>query len=193
MLVLGTPALRTLVNQAEPYNRTPTGEPPNSSSKFTLNQLVFGFGVPLGVLSAFHSLLKANLQLARLTGGPRCWGCPGPQGPCCFYPGSPSTSCFCQGWWRCGRLGWTWRRFGCCSDPWGSPWWGPAAASTLCSMLVGTRTLGRGCAGPSGPAQGERVRTRQMGLGTGDGGPAFLQGPEGKFLGGLGTVRGRGR
>lgn len=61
VLVLGTPALQTLLNRAEPYNRTPTGEPPHCSSRLTLNQLVFGFGVPLGVLSAFHSLLKAKL------------------------------------------------------------------------------------------------------------------------------------
>ncbi|KAM5207561.1 formyl peptide receptor-related sequence 4-like [Hipposideros larvatus] len=69
-LVLGTPALQALANRAEPYNRTPTRELPHCFSDPTLNQLVFGFGVPLGVLSAFHSLLKAKLQLARLTGRP---------------------------------------------------------------------------------------------------------------------------
>lgn len=89
VLVLGAPTLRALVNRAQPYNRTPAGEPPHCSSNPTLNQLVLGFGVPLGVLSAFHSLLKAKLQLARLTGRPPLLGMPWASGTMlflCWFP-----------------------------------------------------------------------------------------------------------
>lgn len=49
------------------------------------SQPLFGFGGPLGVLSDCHSLLEAQLQLARLTGWwPPMLGCPGPWGPWCL-------------------------------------------------------------------------------------------------------------
>ncbi|KAF5917157.1 hypothetical protein HPG69_014090 [Diceros bicornis minor] len=77
VLVLGAPALQTLADQgsrADPHNRTPAGEPPPHSSSPPLSQLVFGFGVPLWVLSTLQSLPRARLQLARLAGRPTCWG-----------------------------------------------------------------------------------------------------------------------
>ncbi|XP_036130883.1 formyl peptide receptor-related sequence 4-like [Molossus molossus] len=76
-------------NRAEPYNRTSTWESPHFSSNLALNQLVFGFGVPLGVLSALHSLLRAKLYLARLTGRPPLLGVPWASGSMlflCWFP-----------------------------------------------------------------------------------------------------------
>lgn len=66
------------MNRADAFYKTPAGEPaqPSSSSSPALSQQAFSFGVPLAVLSAFHSFLKARLQLARLTGRPRLLGVP---------------------------------------------------------------------------------------------------------------------
>lgn len=68
-------AVRTQASLAVPYNRTPaTGSPgldqDSRPSGPLLDQMVFGFGVPLGVLSTFHRVLRAQLQLARLSGWP---------------------------------------------------------------------------------------------------------------------------
>ncbi|VTJ73880.1 Hypothetical predicted protein [Marmota monax] len=84
LLGLGGSALRALRDQAspaDPYNRTPAGQLPSQgqgsrSWGHVLDQLVFGLGVPLGVLSTFHSLLRARLWLARLTGRPPLLGMP---------------------------------------------------------------------------------------------------------------------
>ena len=85
------------MNRDNPFNKTPAREPPqpSSSSSPALSQLAFSFGVPLAVLGAFHSLLKARLQLARLSGRPRLPGCHRPRGPCRFPAGFASTCCFC--------------------------------------------------------------------------------------------------
>lgn len=92
LLGLGGPALRALRDQAspaDPYNRMPAGEPPSQgqdsrSWAHRLDQLVFGLGVPLGVLGTFHSLLQARLWLARLTGRPPLLGVPWATGAMLF-------------------------------------------------------------------------------------------------------------
>ncbi|XP_035868751.1 formyl peptide receptor-related sequence 4-like [Phyllostomus discolor] len=92
LLVLGVRALRAprgWVAQGELPNGTSSQEPPPLSPDLALNQLVFGFGVPLGVLRAFHSLLKAKLCLARLTGRPPLLGLPWALGTMlflCWFP-----------------------------------------------------------------------------------------------------------
>lgn len=60
---------------SDPFNRTVTLESPRhgqdpSAWSPELDQLVFGFGVPLGILSVFHSVVREQLQLARVSGRP---------------------------------------------------------------------------------------------------------------------------
>ncbi|KAM4825035.1 C3a anaphylatoxin chemotactic receptor-like [Thomomys bottae] len=82
LLGLGGPVLqarRHQVSLAVPCNRTPAAEAPGQDQGSRswgpmLDQLVFGFGVPLGVMAISRSLLGAQLQLARLTGRPPLLG-----------------------------------------------------------------------------------------------------------------------
>lgn len=60
---------------AWPGNRTRARELPHLSG-LALSQLVFGFGVPLGVRGALHSLLQAQLRRAGLKGRPPLGGLP---------------------------------------------------------------------------------------------------------------------
>ncbi|XP_048185332.1 C3a anaphylatoxin chemotactic receptor-like [Perognathus longimembris pacificus] len=84
LLGLGGPALYTRRDQASPAvscNRTPAAEAPSHDQGSrswgpVLDQLVFGFGVPLGVMAISRSILGAQLQLARLTGRPLLLGLP---------------------------------------------------------------------------------------------------------------------
>ncbi|XP_006897412.1 PREDICTED: C5a anaphylatoxin chemotactic receptor 1-like [Elephantulus edwardii] len=87
LLITCGPSLRTwsyLVSTAESSNGTPGWDFPGPA----LNQLVFGFGVPLGVLSVVRWLVGMHLQLARLTGRPPLVGSPCALGAllflCCF-------------------------------------------------------------------------------------------------------------
>ncbi|KAM6223595.1 chemerin-like receptor 1 [Rhynchocyon petersi] len=67
LLILCGPSLQTwghLVDVAESPGYTPGLGFPSPA----LNQLVFGFGVPLGVLSAVRWLVGSQMQLAQLTG-----------------------------------------------------------------------------------------------------------------------------
>ncbi|XP_066228664.1 probable G-protein coupled receptor 32 [Saccopteryx leptura] len=92
LLILRVRALQGWVNRAEPYNWTSArepGEPPIFPANPALNLLVFGFGVPLGVLGTLHSLLKARLHLAMLTGRPPLLGVPWASGAMlflCWFP-----------------------------------------------------------------------------------------------------------
>lgn len=77
---LGTSRDRT--GQRNPFNGTMTLESPRHDQNSwawnpMLDQLVFGFGVPLGVLRVFHSLMRKQLQLARVSGRPLLLGLPG--------------------------------------------------------------------------------------------------------------------
>ncbi|XP_042556029.1 formyl peptide receptor 2-like [Dipodomys spectabilis] len=84
LLGLGGSALQARRDQASlavPSNRTLAAEVPSHSQGFgawspVLDQLAFGFGVPLGVMAFSRSLLGAQLQLARLTGRPPLLGLP---------------------------------------------------------------------------------------------------------------------
>lgn len=77
---LGT--LRDRTGHNDPFNWTMTLEPSRHDQdprawNPMLDQLVFGFGVPLGVLRVFHSLVWEQLQLARVSGRPLLLGLPG--------------------------------------------------------------------------------------------------------------------
>ncbi|GAB1292007.1 Formyl peptide receptor 2 [Apodemus speciosus] len=77
---LGT--LRDQTGQSEPLNGTMTLESPRRDQdpwawNPMLDQLVFGLAVPLGVLRVFHSLVREQLQLARVSGRPPLLGLPG--------------------------------------------------------------------------------------------------------------------
>lgn len=77
---LGT--LRDQTGHSDPFNRTMTLESPRHDQdpwawNPMLDQLVFGFGVPLGVLRVFHSLVREKLQLARVSARPPLLGLPG--------------------------------------------------------------------------------------------------------------------
>ncbi|XP_029334890.1 C3a anaphylatoxin chemotactic receptor-like [Mus caroli] len=77
---LGT--LRDRTGHSDPFNGTMTLESPRHNRdpwawNPTLDQLVFGFGVPLGVLRVFHSLVREQLQLARVSVRPPLLGLPG--------------------------------------------------------------------------------------------------------------------
>ncbi|XP_028714660.2 formyl peptide receptor-related sequence 1-like [Peromyscus leucopus] len=67
---------------SDPCNRTMALESPRHGQdplawSPVLDQLVFGFGVPLGVLSVFHSVVRGQLQLARVSGRPPLLSLPG--------------------------------------------------------------------------------------------------------------------
>lgn len=77
---LGTLGART--GQSDPFNRTTILETLRYDQDFLawspiLDQLVFGFGVPLGALSVFHRLVREQLRLARVSGRPPLLGLPG--------------------------------------------------------------------------------------------------------------------
>lgn len=88
---LGT--LRDQTGQSNPFNGTMTLKSPRHDQdpwawNPMLDQLVFGFGVPLGVLRVFHSLVREQLQLARVSGRRPLLGLPGATTAmlfiCCF-------------------------------------------------------------------------------------------------------------
>ncbi|XP_004381906.1 probable G-protein coupled receptor 32 [Trichechus manatus latirostris] len=97
LLVLGALSLRLWrgrVDTPESCNRIPVGELPGcvpdlAFSGLALNQLVFCFGVLLGVMSAICGLVWAWLQLAKLTGRPPPLGALWPLGALlflCWFP-----------------------------------------------------------------------------------------------------------
>ncbi|XP_021483586.2 LOW QUALITY PROTEIN: formyl peptide receptor-related sequence 4-like [Meriones unguiculatus] len=77
---LGT--LRNRTGQGGPFNRTLILESLRHDQDLwawnpMVDQLVFGFGVPLGILSAFHRMVQEQLRLARVSGRPPLLGLPG--------------------------------------------------------------------------------------------------------------------
>lgn len=74
--------LRTRTGQSDPFNRTLTLESLRHDQDLwawspMVDQLVFGFGVPLGILSVFHRMVREQLHLARVSGRPPLLGLPG--------------------------------------------------------------------------------------------------------------------
>ncbi|XP_024422110.1 formyl peptide receptor-related sequence 4-like [Desmodus rotundus] len=181
LLVLGLRAqgaLRGWVVRVELPNGTSTGEPSHLSSDLALNQLVFGFGVPLGVLRAFHSLLKAKLRLARLTGRPPLLGLPWASGAMlflCWFPfhllllvrllGAREARLDTEEVWVLLRpLGLTLAGASGCLNPLLYVFGGQSCRRRLCGAPLS-------CSG-GGPEE-------EMASSSGDGDPAFLRGPEG--------------
>ncbi|XP_006868441.1 PREDICTED: formyl peptide receptor 2-like [Chrysochloris asiatica] len=96
LLVLREPSMRALEGRGhwdEPSNTSavlqPGCTPDLGFPGPALNQLVFGFGIPLGVLSAIRELMGVWLKLARLTGRPPPLGAPWALGVglfLCWFP-----------------------------------------------------------------------------------------------------------
>lgn len=180
LLVLGARGLwgRGCGGLARPENRTSAGELPHWSS-LALNQLVFGFGVPLGVLGALHSLLQAQRRRARLTGRPPLLGLPWASGALlflCWFPFHLLLLLRLLGA-RGARLGldevWVLLR------PLGLALAGACGCLNPLLYVCGDRTFRQRLWGALWFCPGEGLGRRQGGSGDGDAGPTFLPGPEG--------------
>lgn len=180
LLVLGAQGLRGrgCAGLAQPENRTSAGELPGLSS-LALNQLVFGFGVPLGVLGALHSLLQAQLRLARLTGRPPLLGLPWASGALlflCWFPFHLLLLLRLLGA-REAQLGlaevWVLLR------PLGLVLVGASGCLSPLLYVCGGQAFRQRLWGTLWSWPGESLGRRQGGSGNGDAGPTFLPGPEG--------------
>lgn len=179
LLALGERGLRGggCGGPARPENGTSARGLPHLSS-LELNQLVFSFGVPLGVLGALHSLLRAQLRLAGLTGRPPLLGLPWASGALlflCWFPFHLLMLLRLLGV-REARLGLA--EVGVLLRPLGLALAGACGCLNPLLYVCGDQAFRQRLWGTLWSCPGEGLGRRQGRLGDGDAGPTFLPGPE---------------